>query len=224
MRRVTGFVDRLLRQRRPRPFVPTDDEAAAMRAALTMRDAHPEAGMPRPEFVARLRGRLAEQASRTGETEPEPTTAGNRRALFVGASAAAAAAAVAVVVDHAVTGDLTPAAAPTLVPNDGVWRPVLASAALPDGGAATFDTGTVTGYLTRVGGTVAARSGICTHMQCRLTLNLPERRLDCPCHSTFFALDGTVIRSQLRTPPARLPAVEVRERDGQIEVFVPGSS
>ena len=222
MRRVTSFVDRLLRQRRPRPFVPTDDEAAAMRAALTLRDARPDAGMPRPEFVAHLRERLAEQAARSGEPDPEPAGTGNRRHLLVTAGAAAAAATVAVVADHAVTGDLTPAAAPTLVPNDGAWRPVLASDALPDGGAVTFDTGTVAGYLTRTGGTVSARSGICTHMQCRLTLNLPERRLDCPCHNTFFALDGTVIRSQLRTRPAPLPAVEVRERDGRIEVFVPG--
>ena len=39
----------------------------------------------------------------------------------------------------------------------------------------------------------------------------------------FFRLDGTVITSQLPTRPARLPALEVRERDGAIEVYLPPS-
>jgi cytochrome b6-f complex iron-sulfur subunit len=224
MRRINSYLDRLLRQRRPRPFVPTDDEAAALRAAIALRSAQAESSIPRAEFVTGLRARLAEQAGRTGEPEPEPAPAGNRRHLLLGASAAAASAAVAVVVDRTVAG---PAAAPALGaldPNDGVWQPILASTELAEGAAHAFDTGTVTGFVSRTGGTVTARSGICTHQFCRLRLNAPERRLDCPCHRTYFALDGTVLRSQLATPPARLPAIEVREADGQIEVFVPRES
>jgi len=72
-----------------------------------------------------------------------------------------------------------------------------------------------------VDGIVSARSGVCTHQACRLVLNLPERRLDCPCHRTFFALDGEVVRYQLSTKPARLPEILVREQNGQIQVFVP---
>jgi nitrite reductase/ring-hydroxylating ferredoxin subunit len=78
----------------------------------------------------------------------------------------------------------------------------------------------VSGFLTRSGGTVSARSGVCTHQGCRL--NLEPHRLACPCHRTFFRLDGTVIASQLATPPARLPAIQVREHEGAIQVYVPG--
>jgi cytochrome b6-f complex iron-sulfur subunit len=222
MRQISRYVDDLLRGRRPRRFVPTDDESDALRAAIELRNAQPETAIPRPEFLAELRGRLAEQAALAGEGEPEPTPmpVRRRRVLLAGAGVAAASAVVAVTVDRAI-GVGAVAASGTLTPTDGEWKTILASADLAEGGAQTFDTGTVTGYLERTGGTVTARSGICTHQGCRLKLNLPERRLDCPCHRTFFALDGTVVRSQLPTPPARLPDIAVREQDGEIQVFVP---
>jgi nitrite reductase/ring-hydroxylating ferredoxin subunit len=222
--RISRYVERLLRQRRPRKFVPTDDEAAAMQAAIALRSSRAESSIPRAEFVAELRARLAEQAGRTGEIEPEPASAGNRRHLLIGASAAAASAAVAVVIDRTVAGPTGPPPLTTLSPNDGVWHSILTSDELPEGGAQPFDTGIVSGFVSRTGGVVSARSGICTHQLCRLKLNVPERRLDCPCHRTFFALDGTVIRSQLPTQPARLPEITVREVDGHIAVFVPRGS
>jgi nitrite reductase/ring-hydroxylating ferredoxin subunit len=223
VRRISSYIDRLLRRRRPGRFVPTDDEAEALRAAIALRAADPEGAMPRPEFLADLRGKVATRMARTGEPEPEtgerPT--GRRRQLLAGTAAAAASAVVAVVVDRTVTAPSVAAPSPTLSPSDGVWHTVLASEELAEGDARTFDTGAVTGYLHRVGGVVSARSGICTHQACRLLLNLPERRLDCPCHRTFFALDGEVIRYQLATRPARLPEIRSREQDGQIQVFVP---
>ncbi|HKT06211.1 MAG TPA: Rieske (2Fe-2S) protein, partial [Rugosimonospora sp.] len=112
-----------------------------------------------------------------------------------------------------------PATAAALDPTHGSWQTVLAGADLREGGVARFDTGTVSGFLTRANGTVTARSGVCTHQGCRL--NLDQQRLACPCHRTFFRLDGTVITSQLPTPPARLPAIHVREQDNHIQVFLP---
>ena len=223
VRRFSSYIDRLLRQRRPRSFVPTDDEADALRAAIALRAAGPEGAMPRPEFLADLRVKLATQMARTGESEPEVscTPVGRRRQVLAGTAAAAASAVVAVVVDRTVAGPSVAAPSPTLSPSDGAWHTILTSDELGEGDARTFDTGAVAGYLHRVDGEVSARSGVCTHQACRLVLNLPERQLDCPCHRTFFALDGEVIRYQLPTKPARLPEILVREQNGQIQVFVP---
>jgi len=223
VRRISTYIDRLLRQRRPGRFVPTDDEADALRAAIALRAAEPEGAMPRPEFLAGLRAKLAAEMARTGEAEPEVSRppAGRRRQLLAGTAAAAGAAVVAVVVDRTVAAPSVAEPSPTLSPSDGAWHTILASDELAEGDARSFDTGAVTGYLHRVGGVVSARSGICTHQACRLMLNLPERRLDCPCHRTFFALDGEVIRYQLKAKPARLPEILAREQDGQIQVFVP---
>ncbi len=226
MRKVTRYVERLLRQRRPRPFVPTDEEASALSAAIALRAARPEDAIPRSEFVATLHGKLAEQAARAGEPDaaaPDRSGQRRRRGFLVGTVVSAATA-----VAGAVAGRLlprpvdAPVAAPTLEPAAGTWRTVLAGAQLAEGRTAAFDTGSVTGFLTRTGGTVTARSGVCTHQGCRL--DLAGERLACPCHRTFFRLDGTVITSQLRTPPARLPAIEVREQDGAIQVYVPDGS
>jgi Rieske Fe-S protein len=104
-------------------------------------------------------------------------------------------------------------------PVDGRWQTVATSGNVPDGGAIAFDTGTISGFVTRQGGVLSARSGVCTHQGCHLRLNQAEQRLDCPCHRTRFAFDGDVITSQLPTRPPRLPAIQVREQDGQIQVY-----
>jgi cytochrome b6-f complex iron-sulfur subunit len=223
MRRISSYIDRLLRQRRPRRFVPTDEEAEALRAAIALRAAEPEGAMPRPEFLAGLRIKVATQVARTGESEPEVNRppAGQRRQVLVGTAAAAAAAVVAVVVDRTVAAPSAATPSPILSPSDGAWHTILASDELAEGDARTFDTGGVIGYLRRVDGVVTARSGVCTHQACQLRLNLPQSRLDCPCHLTLFALDGNVIRHQLPTKPARLPEILVREQNGQIQAFVP---
>lgn len=222
MRKVSRYVERLLRQRRPRPFVPTDEEAEALSAAVALRSARPEEAIPRGEFVAALHDRLAEQAARADEPSPVPTRAGprRRRGFLIGTAVSAATAVVGAVGGRLLPGlAAAPAVAPTLQPVTGTWQTVLASAQLPEGGTAAFETGAVTGFLTRAAGAVTARSGVCTHQGCRL--DLAGDRLACPCHRTFFRLDGRVITSQLRTPPARLPAIEVREQDGAIQVYVP---
>jgi len=224
MRRMSSYLDRLLRERRPRRFVPTDDEADALRAAITLRTGDPEAALPRPEFLAELRTKVAAEMARAGESEAEPAPkrpSSGRRQLLAGTAAAAASAVAAVVVDRTVAAPSTATPSPTLSPTDGTWHTILASDELAEGDAQTFDTGAVTGYIHRLNGVVTARSGICTHQACQLILNLPEHRLDCPCHRTYFALDGNVVHYQLRAKPARLPEILAREHDGQIQVYVP---
>jgi nitrite reductase/ring-hydroxylating ferredoxin subunit len=235
IRNVTRYADRLLRQRRPRPFVPTDAEAEALTAAIYLRAGRPEDAIPRAEFIAALHDRLAERAARAdeqadeqpmpGEASPRPSRL--RRDLLIGTASAAASAAVVASADRLLTGavpgtspDVTPDA--TLEPNDGTWQTILAAGDLAEGAVAAFDTGTVAGFVARAVGGLSARSGVCTHQGCRLTLQLD--RLACPCHRTFFNLDGTVITSQLPAPPPRLPAIEVREHGGTIQVRVPRSS
>ncbi len=217
MREFTRYIDRLVRRERPPAFGPTPDEADAIRAAIAIQAADAEEQAPRPEFVAGLRDRLAA----TEEASPIPVRHG-RRHLLIGTSAAAAAAAVAVVADRGLGGSDQPTVSTALDPQDGgSWHTVLASSDLPGNGVAPFDTSVISGFVMRLAGVLSARSGTCTHQGCRLGLNPPQKRLDCPCHRTFFGYDGTVIRSQLPEPPAPLPSFHVREVDGQIQVLLP---
>lgn len=217
MRDFTGYIDRLVRRRRPRGFVPTQEEAEAIRAGIALRAASADAAGPRAEFVADLRARLAGQAGAAEQIAPL-----RRRGLLIGTSAAAAAAAAGVVADRTLGGPDHPTASTTIDPADGgSWHTVMASADLAENGAAAFETSTVSGFVMRTAGALSAHSGTCTHQGCKLGLNSTEKRLDCPCHRTFFAYDGTVIRSQLPNPPAPLPKFHVREIDGQIQVLVP---
>jgi cytochrome b6-f complex iron-sulfur subunit len=55
----------------------------------------------------------------------------------------------------------------------------------------------------------------------RLWFDQADDRLRCPCHSTSFSPTGQVLSHQLRSTPAPLPQLDVRERNGAIEVFAP---
>jgi nitrite reductase/ring-hydroxylating ferredoxin subunit len=70
------------------------------------------------------------------------------------------------------------------------------------------------------GGTIKAVSAVCTHQGCLLLLDAAAHRLRCPCHPTVFSVTGQLISYSLATPPANLPALHARVRDGQIEVLV----
>jgi len=198
---------------------------AQLRAAITLAAARPGADAPSEEFVADLQRRLAAGSA----SAPAPTAAivgpARRRFVLVG-SVAAGAAAIGAVADHLLTrperaSEDEAAAAPTLTPNVGAWRGVVAAADLPEGGVHGFELGSVAGFVSRDSSGLRAVSGVCTHLACRLNLNPVSRQLDCPCHDTSFALDGELIRYQLRVPPPPLPHLSVRERDGTIEVFGP---
>jgi cytochrome b6-f complex iron-sulfur subunit len=221
------FVADLLRGRRPRSFRADDADAAQLRAAITLRAAQPGSAVPREEFVTDLHRRLAAKlaAEQAEAPQPGPVVDTTRRRLVGTASIAAAAAAVGAVVDHTV---LSPGPAQsgaggeqTLIPNTGAWRTVSASADLAEGGVRGFDLGTVVGFVARTGGVLKAVSGVCTHLGCRLALDAAARQLDCPCHRTSFALSGELLRYQLSAPPAALPQFEVREVQGEVQVYAP---
>jgi nitrite reductase/ring-hydroxylating ferredoxin subunit len=230
-RGLRGYLDDLLRNRRPKSFTPDDFEAAQMRTAIDLQAARPGADEPRPEFLANLHARLATQLDGGSESAPPPPTwlRANRRQVIVGTSAAATAAVAAVSVDRlllgAGNGDDTDGTdvAQDLVPTDGAWQRVATSADVPDGAMHPFDLGSVVGFVHRVDGRAEGISGVCTHQGCRLWFDAPDDRLRCPCHSTSFSTEGQVLTHQLPIQPKPLPKLEVREINGVIEVFAPPS-
>ncbi|MGB9302631.1 MAG: Rieske (2Fe-2S) protein [Mycobacterium sp.] len=224
-RGLRRYVEDLLRGRRPKPFQPDDFEAAQIRTAIELRAARPGGDEPRPEFLADLHGRLAQQMA-GAPPPPVPIQNTTRRQVIVGTSAAAAAAVGAVAVDRLVIGNPVtevPAASGELKPNDGRWMRVAASSEVPDGLMHPFDLGSISGFVRRVDGKPQAVSGVCTHQGCRLWFDAPDDRLRCPCHSTSFASSGQVLTHQLPIAPKPLPTLMVREADGVIEVFAPAS-
>jgi nitrite reductase/ring-hydroxylating ferredoxin subunit len=223
-RGVRRFVKDLLRRRRPRPFAAGPGDEAELRTAVLLRAARPGGGAASEEFVAGLHRRLARELG-----EPAPAPGGNRRRFIQVSSAAAVAAAAGAGVEYLVTSEAEPAAAPqppeetTLRPENGRWRAVVAAHDLPEGGVLPFDFGAVAGFVHRSGGQVQAVSATCTHLGCRLNLDAPARRLNCPCHRTSFAVDGVVLVHQLPVTPAPLPHLVVREAGGVVEVLVPSA-
>lgn len=231
-RGLRSYLDDLLRGRRPRNFVPDDFEAAQMRTAIELQSSRPGADEPRPEFLADLNRRLAAQMDDTADSTftPRPTWwRANRRQVMVGTTAAATAAVAAVSVDRLLLGGgsdgrAVDEAAEELVPNDGSWQQVAASADVPEGAMHPFDLGSVVGFVRRVDGRVEGVSGVCTHQGCRLWFDVSGDRLRCPCHSTSFSKEGQVLTHQLPISPKPLPELVVRESGGVIEVFAPPSA
>jgi cytochrome b6-f complex iron-sulfur subunit len=228
-RALRRYVDDLLRGRRPQPFRPDDFEAAQIRTAIDLRAARLGADAPRQEFLVDLHRRLAAQIDGgTDTTTTEPTRNwfnATRREVIVGTSAAAAAVAAGFTADRLLTqrgptGEHT-ATSGELVPYDGSWQAVAASADVPDSVMHPFEHGSLVGFVHRVDGRPEAVSGICTHQGCRLWFDQSDDRLRCPCHLTSFSPAGQVISHQLPRAPDPLPRFEVRENNGAIEVFAP---
>ena len=230
------FVADLLAGRRLRSFRAQETDVAELRAAITLRAARPGSAAPRAEFVTDLHQRLAGELAAEQTQAPQPAAPsgrvvdGTRRRLVAATSIAAAAAAVGAVADHTLTSSnpaqsnsaqRSPGGQQTLIPNTGEWRTVSTSANLTEGGVQGFDLGTVVGFVARTDGALRAVSGVCTHLGCRLALNAPAQRLDCPCHNTSFALNGQLLRYQLAVPPPALPQLEVRETQGMVQVYTP---
>ncbi|MBV9143220.1 MAG: Rieske 2Fe-2S domain-containing protein [Pseudonocardiales bacterium] len=229
------FIADLLAGRRPRPFRAGEADLPELRAAITLRAAQPDGATPRAEFREELHQRLsaalATETDRPSHVAPaRPSWLGantTRRALVARAAGiATVAAAAGAAAEHALTsGKPAPSTAQeTLTPNTGTWHTVSTSTELTEGAVQRFDLGTVTGFITRTDGAVAAVSGICTHLGCTLALNASARRLDCPCHTTSFALDGHLLRYQLAVPPRPLPTLQVRETDGVVQVYAPDTA
>lgn len=236
MRRpVDRYVDRLLRRRRPKPFAPTQDDVAVLRAAIDLKAAAAEGAQPRPDFVADLRTRLAER-ERTGSDDGEEAarpawqTPARRRLLAAGALTATGAAA-GVLGERLLGGRGAGANGPgtpeaELTPTRGSWQTVTASAELAEGAVLPFDLGAVNGFLRRVSGRVQAVSGICTHQGCRLDLSAARDLLTCPCHGATFSTAGANLTHPLSTdrPLPALPRIPVREQGGEIQVYAPAAA
>jgi nitrite reductase/ring-hydroxylating ferredoxin subunit len=217
IRRVTGYVEALLRDRRPPRSGQDPDDLDALAAAIDLSSARPQAGMPDPRFVERLEARLREHAG--GEVPAERRI--TRRGLLQASGLAAAAAAAGVVVDRAVEhGGSTPSRQDLAV-DAGEWHAVAAAEAVPVGRALRFSTGKVEGVVVNRGdGDFLALSAVCTHLGCILQLNAEAGRLDCPCHRAAFGLGGNVLYQEQPQPLRPLPRIPARVRDGQVEVHV----
>jgi len=231
-RELRRYIDDLLAGRRPKPFTPSDFEAAQLATAIDLAAARDGADEPRPEFVAGLKGRLAQEMSDepSDATVPAParSPSSTRRQVMVGTAAAATAAVASVAVDRLlfparIGQDQVAQGDAEMVPTDGSWQTVADSSALPEGAVHSFDLGSVSGFVRRVAGRVEAVSGACTHQGCKLWFDQSADRLRCPCHSTSFSPAGQVITHALPIAPKPLPHFEVRERGGVIEVLAPPS-
>jgi cytochrome b6-f complex iron-sulfur subunit len=214
-RRISRFVDALLKNRRPPRFRASPDELAAMRAAASLRAVRPGADLPDPAFVDRLGQRLRQEL--VGDATPRSLS---RRGLLLTAGTAAAAAVAGGVAGIAADRRLVAdgAGSRELVPAGAAWMPVMAAAAVPDGAALRFSTGAVEGFVVNQGGRYQALSAVCTHLGCILQ-QAGADRLSCPCHRTAFGLDGSVRSHQLSPAPPPLPLLRTRVRSGQVEVF-----
>ena len=212
-RRVSRWIDDLLRDRSPRRFRGANEDKDALAAAIELRSASADAGLPDPHFVETLRQRIARET----QGEVRATARLSRRTLLAGGGLAAATAAVGFVVGERVVGPSTQQQA--LVPDSGRWVAVADVADLPAGSAMLFDTGAVRGFLVNVSGEIAALSGVCTHLGCFLQLNAGSRRLDCPCHRAAFAFDGSVLFKHMPDSLPPLPRLDARIRDGRVEVL-----
>lgn len=218
--RVGAFVEDLLRGRRPRRFVATEDELGAMQAAAGLAAGRVGADLPSKEALDRIHQELARRMDDSAILEPRF----NRRVWLRTAGAAAAAVVAGVVIDQVVGGSGVPlggtAQAPVLMPDAGQWRPVALLSDLPDGHAHAVSAGAVDAVIVNDGGNIHAVSGTCTHLGCRLQPDQTVRKLDCPCHQTAFAWSGKVLYYRLQHAPADLPRIQSRVRDRQIELYV----
>jgi Rieske Fe-S protein len=201
------------------------EDADALRAAIALRAGQAAADLPSEEFVGRLRQELAAETQAGAATAPAGDRRRVSRRILLGSAGAVAAGAAGIALDRSVLGGstVTPAAskAGPLDPVDGEWLPVASDAELSDGAPRRFATASVVGFVTSTAAGPIAVSGACTHLGCLLQQNDTAGRLDCPCHRTAFGHDGRVLYSQLPAAPAPLPQLQLRRRDGNVEVLVP---
>ena len=212
--RIAAFVDDLVRNRRPRRFKASADEMEALRGAAELRSVQPGADLPNRDFIERLGRQLRSQME-----APPARHSVSRRALLRTAGFAAAAGVAGAAIERTIAAQPSGQQA-TLTPDNGTWRAVAAVADVPAGQAMRFSSGPVEGVVVNDGGTIKAVSAVCTHQGCLLLLDAAAQRLRCPCHPTVFSVTGKLLSYHLATPPANLPGLQARVRDGQIEVLV----
>jgi nitrite reductase/ring-hydroxylating ferredoxin subunit len=186
----------------------------ALKGAAALRPVQPGSDLPTEAFVDRLGRQLRSQM----ESRPEGGSV-TRRALLQTGGLAAAAGVAGVLIDRTIVSQPLGQQA-TLMPDHGIWRAVAGVADVPPGQAVRFSSGPVEGVIVNDGGTIKAVSAVCTHQGCLLLLDAAAHRLRCPCHPTVFSVSGKLVSYHLPTPPANLPSIQARVREGQIEVLV----
>lgn len=70
-------------------------------------------------------------------------------------------------------------------------------------------------YIRRVQGKLKAYSTICPHLGCGIDYVSDKKKFSCPCHESFFELDGKVASGP---SPRGMDELELREVEGRIEV------
>jgi len=210
------YVEDLLHDQRPeRTPLGEEDALRARQAAAIIRATKPGVGLPTADFLARMQTSIGDWVQ---ERTPDVQLKGrpSRRALLLaGATGIAAGVVAAVGVDR-----LAKPAAPTssnLVEN-GNWQTIKALADLPQGTPVAFRSGAIEGFLLRSGEEVKALSAVCTHMGCILNYSKFRDRFECPCHGATFEKDGQP-SDQYRAPLPRLPSLQVRVENGQVQVY-----
>jgi cytochrome b6-f complex iron-sulfur subunit len=79
----------------------------------------------------------------------------------------------------------------------------------------------VAGFVVNENGALRGLSAICTHQGCVLHANAAAGRLDCPCHSAAFSLDGKVLFHEFTGALQPLPALRIRRAGTAVQVFLP---
>jgi cytochrome b6-f complex iron-sulfur subunit len=215
-RRVSRYVDALLRDRRPTGRTPNPDDLGALAVAIDLVSTRAQAGMPHPRFVERLEARLREQTQGEFRRAPELS----RRVLLRAGGLAAAAAAAGVVTDRLVV-ERAPASRPEdLAVDGGQWHAIAAVDAVPVGRPLRFSTAAVEGVVVNHGDGFQALMAVCTHLGCTLQFDTERQRLGCPCGQAAFGLGGEVLVHAKTQRLRPLPRIPTRVRDGMIEVHV----
>jgi Rieske Fe-S protein len=105
---------------------------------------------------------------------------------------------------------------------DGAAREVRVRAPAMDAWlTAQADVGSV--YVVRDGADALVFSGTCPHLGCPVDYNARERRFECPCHRSVFALDGRRVTGPAPRGLDRLESAVVNgELDCRYARFLPG--
>lgn len=113
-------------------------------------------------------------------------------------------------------GTFVVVAAVDSVPKDGTPLnvPVVIDAPL-DAWAKLPSTQVGAVFLRDVGDRIVAYSTICPHLGCGVDFSQATNRFACPCHESFFELDGRVISGPA---PRAMDELETRIVDGRVEV------
>lgn len=240
--RLSGYLDDLLTERRPRRFlVQSAEELRLLKAAARLRGARPGADRPDPAFLADLRRQLtpADDGRRMADgvrspsssaLHPPPSAGVTRRRLLARLGGLVAALAAGFGLGR--LGQLTTPPAPPqqgqggaasgpLVGENGRWQRVAALAEVAPGRALRFSAGPLEGYLVNTRGSLRGLSAVCTHLGCLVRWQEHEREFECPCHGAAFDSAGRMKYgpASYRDPLPPLPAIETRVEGGQVYVW-----